>query len=235
MSQQREAIIKQVRDLFDAKPPVSELFLKMVNNFDEYLRDGTVESLPLNILRQLVHFLGPKGEKLTGDQVCRLFVLTVPYNEMESLSLLSGVNFHNVSSEVLQSMRVIPYGDGKEMKNPFVTELLNLRNQIDEFNECARPRYHDFDEKGICKRCKQGKCVTPCENGLSAVHKYGEDGRCAVCGEPRCRYDNLHPYNYDGHCHICGKAQVSRCEAVGCQRVPGSDKCPICGKALPPE
>lgn len=235
MVEVREQALKHLREVYEAKPPVAGMLNEIVPYFEDYLRDGHVEALPLPLLKILVNYVGPEGIKLTANQVCRLFVHAVPYHEYGALTLLENVNFHNVSDDVIATMSVVPYGDGLEMKNPFISEIIALRKKIVENNECGRPRIHDFAENNVCKRCHQAKCVAQEQAGLTTVHKYGDDGRCIVCGEPRCKYDNLHPYNYDGHCHICGKAQASRCDVVGCQRIPGSDKCPICGKTLPTE
>mgnify|MGYP001066093812 CR=1 FL=1 len=226
-----DAVLDKLQEALQNKQPAGEFEQQIADNFENYLKNPRLPSLSIECLLRILD----KGlNKITADQNCLLFINCVPYHEYNSIRLLAKTNFKHVSNETLLQMRQISMGDGTTLDLPMINELLRSREECNQFKDCTGPRAHTFTAKGVCIKCNEGKCPRPCEyDGLSYTHVYGDDGRCSICGAPRCKYDNLHPFNYDGHCHICGKKQPTRCEIVGCQEIPGNPNCPVCGKPLP--
>lgn len=217
-----EEVVKAIA----ANKPTTEWETHMIKHFSIYVKHDRFASLPLDFLVKLVD----QGARMIDpNDICRLFVDTVPYNHWDSLKLLQKVCFKLVSDDRLMAMESVAFGDD-EMKLPMISEIFRLRRSLDKATDCDSPRRHSFNESGTCTKCKQGKCVSH-----SGVHCFGDDGRCETCGRPRCAYDSLHVFNYDGHCHICGKTQLTRCEIVGCQSIPNNPNCQICGKLVKKE
>ncbi|OHS98616.1 hypothetical protein TRFO_34989 [Tritrichomonas foetus] len=228
-----DAVIDGLLQAVQNKQPTAEAETTIANNFENYLKNQRLPSLPFDVLLRILD----KGMgKITPDQNCSLFVNAVPYHEYAAIRLIEKTNFHNVSTEALMQMRNISMGDGTTLDLSLVRELIAARDEVERFKDCVGPRSHTFTTKGVCTKCNNGKCPRACDvPGCAYVHVYADDGRCSICGAPRCRYDGLHPFNYDGHCHICGKKQPTRCEIVGCQEIPGNPNCPVCGKPLQKE
>jgi hypothetical protein len=231
MSARRLEVLELVLKALNEKTSTDELVQEIIDGFEEYVKIDQFASLPLPFLERVV----TKGRlKIAADDVCKLFVNNVPYNNYESIRLLGSVNFRNVSSSALLPMREVATADAGLLPLPFFSEILAGRNELEEAKKCGGARAHEYNEKGVCKRCGGGKCIDTA-GGLTKTHDFGDDGRCAICGAPRCHFDNLHVFNYDGHCHICGKAQPTRCEIVGCQAAGTSSNCAICGKPIKKE
>jgi hypothetical protein len=231
MSARRQEVLELVLKALNDKTPTVELEDEVIKDFDEYVKLDPFASLPLPFLVKVV----TKGRlKISGDDVCKLFVNNVPYNSYQSIQLLGPVNFRNVSTPALLPMREVADADGNTIPLPFVAEIVAARAALEETKQCGGARVHDYNEAGVCKRCGGGKCLEG-TGGLTKTHDFGDDGRCAVCGAPRCQFDSLHVFNYDGHCHICGKAQPTRCEIVGCQAIGHNPNCAICGKPIKKE
>jgi hypothetical protein len=227
---QRDTTIKAVADAIAAKQPTAQYEAEIIDNFDAYVKHPALASLPIPFLLKLAR---ADARKVQADAVCQLFVDVVPYAEYAALQLLELVNFSNVSTSTLLQMREISMSDGQPLRLPLVVELINLRATLQETQQCVGPRIHEYNYNDQCIKCQNGKCPYGKNTGqLTNTHTFGVDGRCTVCGFPRCRFDNLHPFNYDGHCHICGKAQPSKCEIVGCMPTPDGTKCAICGKPI---
>jgi hypothetical protein len=223
----REAVLEEVFTALREDKPTADYEQRIINEFKDFVRLGQFPALGLPFLVKILE----KGRlKINPDDVCRLFVDSVPYNGYESVVLLKVVNFRHVSTTALLTMRQVSGANGALLEFPMIVELIRLRDELTQAEKCGGPRVHDFNDAGRCKRCHDGKCIP--EGTLWKVHDYGEDGRCLVCGEPRCKIDALHVFNYDGHCHICGKAQPTRCEVVGCQTIGNAPNCSICGKPV---
>jgi hypothetical protein len=230
MASKREETIKAVAKALTDKAPTAEYETSIANEFGEFVKNPLFAALPLPFLLKIVR---SGGRRVTPDAICQLFVDNVPYSQYPALQLLETVNFSNVSTSVLLQMREVAMEDGLPMRLPLVIELVNLRAALNEAQQCGGPRIHEYNASDICIRCNNGRCpYGRAKGGLTNVHQFDVDGRCSICGVPRCNFDNLHPFNYDGHCHICGKAQPSKCEIVGCQASPDGKTCAICGKAL---
>jgi hypothetical protein len=227
MTATREAILGEVFTALRENKPTIEFEQKIIDEFKDFVRFEQFAALRLSFLVRIVE----KGRlKINPDHVCRLFVDNVAYNGSDSVVLLKGVNFHNVSTATLLTMRQVAGADGAFFEFPMITELIATREALEHALQCGGARAHDFDERGICRKCNNQKCIA--EGSLWKVHEYGDDGRCLVCGAPRCQLDSLHVFNYDGHCHICGKSQPTRCEIVGCQAVGTNPNCSICGTLI---
>jgi hypothetical protein len=229
MSARRQEVIDLVFAALKDGNKTTELEPEIVNEFNEYVRIPQFAALPLPFLTKLV---GSSRLKISPDDVCKLFADNIAYNGYNSIALLGSVNFRAVSTETLLRLRELTGPDDQTITLPIIVELIAVREAIAKSQECGGARIHDFDEKGLCKRCKCAKCIQKEGVPIADVHTYADDGRCSVCGAPRCHFDNLHVFNYDGHCHICGKAQPTRCEIVGCQAAGGKDVCAICGKPI---
>ncbi|KAK8889038.1 hypothetical protein M9Y10_033781 [Tritrichomonas musculus] len=225
-----DQVLNKLSEALQNKQPTAEYEQQIADSFENYLKLQQLPSLPIECLLRILD----KGMgKITANQNCILMINAVPYHEYNSLRLIAKTNFHNVTDDVLLQLRQISMGDGTTLDLPMINELIAQREETRKFQDCVGPRRHTFTTKGVCTKCHNGKCPRPCEyEGLSYTHIYADDGRCNICGAPRCKYDGLHPFNYDGHCHICGKKQPTRCEIVGCQEIPGNPNCPICGKPL---
>jgi hypothetical protein len=230
MSTKRNAVLDAVCAAVQANQPTTELEAMIFQDIGEYIKMDRFAALPFRFLLRLVEV---GSLKLSADQVCQIFVGTVPYNGYESIQLLKNCNFRAASDQALQQMREIIMQDGVVLKLPMIGEIIALRDDLAVAQECLGARTHDFDCNGICKKCYQGRCIGG-SGVLTAVHNFSDDGRCGVCGAPRCKFDNLHVFNYDGHCYICGKAQPTRCEVVGCKAIHGEPNCSICGKLIGP-
>ena len=188
-----DAVIQGVLQAIQEKKSPAEGEQTIADNFENYLKNPRLPSLPLE---SLLRILDKGMNKITADQNCILFVNAVPYHEYNAIKLIGKTNFHNVSNEVLMQMREISMGDGTSITLPIVRELLRAREEVEKFKDCQGPRVHTFTTKGVCTKCNNGKCPRPCDvPGCSYVHVYGDDGRCSVCGAPRCQYDGLHPFN----------------------------------------
>jgi hypothetical protein len=230
MALKREETIRAVAKALAEKTPTAEYESAIVGEFGEYVKNPLFASLSLPFLLKIVR---SGGRKISSDAVCQLFIDSVPYNQYASVQLLETVNISTVSTSVLLQMRELAMDDGLPLRLPLVVEIVNLRAAIQEAQQCGGPRIHEYNEKDICTKCNNGKCPYGRAKGaLSNVHQFGVDGRCAICGVPRCNFDGLHPFNYDGHCHICGKSQPSKCEIVGCMPAPDGKTCGVCGKPL---
>jgi hypothetical protein len=228
MSARREEVLGLVATALATNQPTDAYEQEIIDNFSEYIKHGQFASLSLPFLLKIIR----KGRlKIEPDAICRLFVDSVPYNDYNSLQLLGVVNFRAVSTPALLQLREVATADGGTLSFPFIGELVQLRGDLEASKQCGGARHHDYDDDGVCKRCTGAKCIAGA-GGLTETHNFLEDGRCGVCGAPRCRYDSLHVFNYDGHCHICGKAQPTRCEIVGCQTVGNAPNCSICGKPV---
>jgi hypothetical protein len=228
MSARRQQVLGLVSAALAANASTDEYDQEVIDNFSEYVKDGPFSALPLPYLLKI---LGKGRLKIEPDAVLRLFVDNFPYNEYNSLQLLSSVNFRAASTQALLQLREVATSDGGTVAFPFIAELVRLRGDLEAARQCGGARLHDYADNGVCKRCKGGKCI-PGPSGASETHNFLEDGRCGVCGAPRCQFDSLHVFNYDGHCHICGKSQPTRCEIVGCQAVGNAPNCSICGKPV---
>jgi hypothetical protein len=230
MAAKREETIRAIAAALAAKTPTAEYEATIVNEFGEFVKNPLFASLGLPFLLKIVR---TGSRKISPDAVCQLFVDSVPYDQYASLQLLENVNFSNVSTSTLLQMREISMQDGLPLRLPLVVEIINLRAAITEAQHCGGPRIHEYNDKEVCAKCQNGKCpFGRAAGGLTNVHQFGPDGRCAVCGIPRCNFDNLHPFNYDGHCHICGKGQPTKCDIVGCMAGPDGKVCGVCGKAI---
>jgi hypothetical protein len=229
MSPHSDEVLAEVFDALRANAPTTELEDEIVRHFGEYAKDDRFGAVSLPFLLKLVS----KGKlQISPDDVCRLFIDVVPYNGYSGLALLGGVNFRRVSTPTLLQMREISAGDGAMMVLPIVDELIASRAALDRAMLCDGPRRHEFDDPGVCRLCRAGVCLGKTPDGFAQVHRFGDEGRCLVCGAPRCNVDGLHVFNIDGHCHLCGKAQPTRCDIVGCQPGPEPDFCAICDRIL---
>jgi hypothetical protein len=230
MAAKREETIRAAVKALADKAPTGELETAILAEFNEYVKSPLFASLDLPFLLKLVR---SGGRKISPDAVCQLFIDNVPYSRYAAVQLLETVNISAVSTSVLLQMRELAMDDGVPLRLPLVVEIVNLRAAINESQHCGGPRSHEFNEKDVCTKCNNGKCPYGRAKGnLANVHTWDVDGRCSVCGVPRCNFDGLHPFNYDGHCHICGKSQPSKCDIVGCMPAPDGKTCGVCGKPL---